>query len=61
VPFGSGNVIVPVVDVFRVPFKVTDHEVPDGRPLSVNVTAYVTSVNVTDTATGPPFTTKGDV
>jgi len=41
VPFGTENVIVSVVDDSVVPFKVTDHVVPDGRPDSVNVTEYV--------------------
>ena len=32
------------------------HVVPDGRPDSVNVTAYVAKVNVTDTDCGLPLT-----
>ena len=38
VPLGSVNVIVLVKEDCIVPFKVTDHDVPDGRPDSVNVT-----------------------
>ena len=40
VPFGSENTIVLVPEDFVLPAKVTDHEVPLGRPVSVNVTAY---------------------
>jgi len=47
VPLGSANEMVLVVDVSVVPFNVTDHDVPDGRPDSVNDTLYVTSVDVT--------------
>ena len=53
VPFGSVNVIVPDVDDSLVPLSVTDHDVPDGNPDSVNVTVYlltdvVVGVNVID-------------
>ena len=53
VPFGSVNVIVPDVDDSLVPLSVTDHDVPDGNPVSVNVTVYlltdfVVGVNVID-------------
>ncbi len=41
VPFGSVNVIVPDVDDSLVPLSVTDHDVPDGNPDSVNVTVYL--------------------
>ena len=52
VPFGTENVIVPDVDDSLVPLSVTDHDVPDGNPVSVNVTVYlltdvVVGVNVT--------------
>ena len=40
-PLGFENEIVFVVDDSVFPFNVTDHEVPDGRPDSVNVTAYI--------------------
>ena len=40
VPFGTENVIVFVVEDSVVPFSVIDHEVPDGRPDSVNVIEY---------------------
>ena len=39
-PFGTENVIVSVVDFSVVPFNVTDHNVPDGRPDSMNITEY---------------------
>ena len=38
VSFGSENVMVFVVEDSVVPLRVTDHDVPDGRPVSVNVT-----------------------
>jgi hypothetical protein len=38
VPFGSLNVIELPVVLPVEPFSVTDHAVPDGRPVSVNVT-----------------------
>ena len=34
------------------------HLVPDGRPVSVNVTEYVTRLNVTVSLIVPPFTAK---
>ena len=40
VPLGSENEIVFVVDDSVFPFNVTDQDVPDGRPVSVNVTVY---------------------
>jgi len=40
VPFGTENVIVFVVEDLVVPFSVIDHDAPDGRPDSVNVTEY---------------------
>ena len=41
VPFGKENVIVPDVDDSLVPLSVTDHDVPDDNPDSVNVTVYL--------------------
>ena len=41
VPFGSVNVIVSDVDDSLVPLSVTDQDVPDGNPVSVNVTVYL--------------------
>ena len=41
VPFGTKNVFVSVVEFYIAPFKVTDQNLPDGRPDSVNVTAYI--------------------
>jgi len=49
VPLGSVNEMVFVVDVSVLPFSVTDHDVPVGRPDSANVIVYrdvVTDVNV---------------
>ncbi len=37
VPLGSVKVIVDVVEDCVDPLSVTDHDVPDGRPDSVNV------------------------
>ena len=57
VPFGSENVIVFVVDENDCPLlKLTYHIVPDGNPLSVNVTVYVTRLNVIAIFTFAPFT-----
>ena len=57
VPFGSLNVIVLVVDEKLCPFdKFTYQIVFAGNPLSVNVTLYVTELNVTDSDTCAPFT-----
>ena len=56
VPLGTENVIVFVLEDNVVPLKVTDHEVPDGRPDSVKVTLYVTSVKVTDIGRFFPLT-----
>jgi hypothetical protein len=58
VPFAAVNVIVLVVEDSVVPLNVTDHDVPDGRPDSVNVTVYLTKGNDTDLETDPPFTVK---
>jgi hypothetical protein len=41
VPFASVNAMVLVVEDSAFPARVTDHEVPDGRPDSEKVTAYV--------------------
>jgi hypothetical protein len=41
VPFASLNTIVAEVDGTVVPFSVTDHVVPEGSPVSVNVTVYI--------------------
>ena len=60
VPFGSENVMVFVVEDSVVPLRVTDHDVPDGRPDSVNVTLY-SGVNVTETVAPVPLTGTGDV
>ena len=40
VPLGMENDMLPVVDDSGVPLKVTDQDVPVGRPDSVNVTKY---------------------
>ena len=56
VPLASENVIVLSVEVWVVPPRVTDQEVPVGRPVSVNVTEYVTCVNTIDRLTAAPFT-----
>ena len=45
-----------VVDVTDTPFSVTDQLVPEGNPVSVNVTEYVTNENGTGTETGAPLT-----
>jgi hypothetical protein len=58
VPFGSLNMMVVVVEVCRVPSNVTDQRVPEGKPLSVKVTVYVTRLNVTDSLTDAPFTSN---
>ena len=56
VPIGIENVIVFVVEDLVISFSVTDHDVPDGNPLSVNVTVYVTRVNVIAKFILNPFT-----
>ena len=59
VPFGSVNDMVEVVELSGAPFSVTDQLVPDGSPLSVNVTVYVVTtdaVNVTAFETEAPLT-----
>jgi hypothetical protein len=56
-PFGSWNVIVVPVPEYDCPLlKLTYHFVPDGNPLSVNVTEYLTWVNVIATFTLEPLT-----
>mgnify|MGYP006267746115 FL=1 len=58
-PFGSVNAIVLVDDAWWFPARVTDHGVPDGRPDSVNVTAYVGAVplvNAIVCVTSAPWT-----
>ena len=57
-PLGSVNVMLEPVDALATPSSVTDHDVPDGRPVSVSVTVYVTSIKVTDLDTDAPFTVK---
>jgi hypothetical protein len=48
VPLGSENDILPVVDENVWPFvKFTYQVVPDGRPVSVNVTVYFITVILT--------------
>jgi hypothetical protein len=48
---------VAVVELIVAPFTVTDHEVPDGRPVSENARGYVVTVNTTATGVGAnPFT-----
>ena len=42
VPFVSLNAIVELVVLYELPFvKFTYHVVPDGKPVSVNVTLYL--------------------
>ena len=58
-PLGTVNVIEDDVDDSVFPFNVTDQDVPDGRPDSVNVTEYVftdTGVNDIASFTFAPFT-----
>ncbi len=62
VPFGSWKVMVDVVELRVLPFRVTDQDVPEGRPLSVKVTEYFSPggsddlENVTATVFAAPFT-----
>jgi len=57
VPLGSLNVIVLVVDENDCPLlKLTYHLVPNGNSFSVNVTVYVTRLNVIATFTFAPLT-----
>ena len=56
VPFGSENVIEFDVDVWVVPFSVTDQLVPDCCIFSVIVTFYFILVNFTLSDTDAPFT-----
>ncbi len=55
-PLGSLKLMVFAVDVSVAPFNVTDQVVPDDNPLSVNVTVYVTSLNVIATEILTPLT-----
>jgi hypothetical protein len=60
VPFASVNTIEVVLEDRVVPFRVTDHEVPDERPDSVKVTAKVaadTAANAMASETAAPLTT----
>jgi hypothetical protein len=55
------NVIVFVVEDSDIPLRVTDHDVPDGRPVSLKVIVYLltmvlTGVNVIATGTLLPLT-----
>ena len=61
VPFGSENTIEEVVDDFDAPPSVTDQDVPDGRPDSVNVTVYVTRANVALSDADAPLTVNEPV
>ena len=61
VPFAAMKRISVVVDDCVAPLNVTDQLVPNGNPLSVNVTAYVvafTEENETASRTGPPDTVR---
>ena len=58
VPFGSEKVMLHVVEDSVVRPRVTFQVVPAGRPVWVNVTAYVTSVNGTARSTADPFTVR---
>ena len=60
VPLVMENVIVLVLEDSVVPFRVIDHEVPDGRPVSVKVTEYVTSLNATTIVAGEEPSTLAD-
>jgi hypothetical protein len=44
VPYGSVNVIELAVEDFIVPLSVTDHNVLDGSPDSMNIIVYVAVV-----------------
>ena len=56
VPFVSLNAIVELVVLYELPFvKFTYHVVPDGKPVSVNVALYVTSLNAIACETFDPF------
>jgi len=48
VPLGTVNVIEDDVDDNVDPLNVTDHDVPDCRPDSVNVTEYLEGVTTED-------------
>jgi hypothetical protein len=57
VPLVMENVIVFAVDDNVVPFRFTDHDVPEGRPDSVKATVY-NSMKLTDSDSGEPSTLK---
>ena len=58
-PLGSGRVIELAVDEYEDPdVMFTNHLVDEGRPDSVNVIAYVTSLNVIVSVTAAPLTVK---
>ena len=57
VPLDKKNVIAEGADVPFVPFfALMYHAVPDGRPVSLKVTVYLTSENFTALETEAPFT-----
>ena len=55
-PLGSENEIEDEDDDDSAPLRVTFHVAPEGRPVSVNVTVYVTRLNVIPIFTFAPFT-----
>ena len=58
-PLGSGRVIELAVDEYEDPdVMFTNHLVDEGRPDSVNVIAYWTSLNVIVSLTAAPLTVK---
>ena len=58
-PLGSGSVIELAVDEYEDPdVMFTNHLVEEGRPDSVKVIAYVTSLNVIVSLTAAPLTVK---
>jgi hypothetical protein len=61
VPLGSENEIEDEDDDDSAPLRVTFHVAPEGRPVSVNVTVYVTSEKVIDCETGAPLTVNDPV
>src|SRR5713101_5393695 len=50
------KVMLPAVELCLAPSSVTVHEVIDGRPVSLKVTAYLVTLNEIATCTGVPFT-----
>lgn len=56
VPFGSVKAIEVVAELLLVPFRVTDQDVAERRPVSVNVTAYFCCVQVTVGPVAAPLT-----